>query len=100
MNLNRIDVYMGDEHDSDIIIADKIKTKLPNFVIARLGGDSSNSYHSLSVLRMLESKGISMINNAAGIEKASDKLYSQLILEKHKLPVPKSMLDAILKIVS
>jgi len=72
------------------IMIDGETTQLPDIVIPRMG--AGTTYFALAVLRQLEYLGVAVVNNSASIELVKDKLFSQQVLAKSKLPVPKTML--------
>lgn len=76
--------------DAKSILLNGTETGLPDFVLPRLGADST--YFALAVMRQMERLGIRVINSSEAIEQAKDKLYTQQILAASDLPVPLTML--------
>lgn len=72
------------------IMVDGEITQLPDIVIPRMG--AGTTYFALAILRQLEHLGVPVINSSESIELVKDKLFSQQVLAKSKLPVPKTML--------
>lgn len=85
----QFDLIVTREDDKSILI-DGRKYPLPDFVMPRMG--AVTTYFTLAVLRHMERLGIYAINSSSSIETVKDKLYSQQILAKNNLPVPKTML--------
>lgn len=63
---------------------------LPDFVIAAFFGDTT--YHNISLLNNLESKGVLCINKASTLLKTKDKLLTLQLLAAENIPVPKTLL--------
>lgn len=63
---------------------------LPDFVLPRLGAEST--YHSLSIIKQLELKGVRTFNSAKAIALVKDKMLVSQILMAHGFPTPKTML--------
>lgn len=76
--------------DNRSILIDGVSTELPDFVIPRMG--SQTTYFALSVLRQLEYLGVHIVNPPSTIERVSDKLYMCQLLARSELPTPKTML--------
>lgn len=76
--------------DRKSILVDGKVLKLPDFVMPRLG--SETTYFALAVIRHLERLGVKMFNTSDSIDAVKDKMYTQQILAEHNLPVPKTML--------
>lgn len=66
------------------------KISLPKLILSRTG--SGTSYYTHSLLRHFERLNVPVVNNAASIESAKDKMYSTQILQGQHIPVPKTML--------
>lgn len=71
------------------IFIDGKPVEKPDAVLSRLV--ATQSYLSLAILRHMLRHGVTVINRAAAIEKASDKLRCTQILAEKKIPVPKTM---------
>lgn len=63
--------------------------KIPDVLITRVTG---MSYFSLALVRLLEGMGCKVMNSAASIESAEDKLRTIQILTTKNLPIPTSIL--------
>lgn len=63
---------------------------LPDFVIPRLGADTS--HHALMLIRILESQGVYVCNGASSISMVKDKMQMGLMLAAAGLPSPKTLL--------
>ena len=74
----------------DSVLLDNQLVSLPDFVIPRTG--SKTTYFELAVMRHLERLGLPCFNAANGIETVRDKLFSQQIMARNNLPIPKTML--------
>lgn len=72
-----------------ILIDDKLE-QLPDFVIPRMGSDTT--YYAFSVIRQLEHLGVYVCNGADAIYSVKDKLYMHQLLARSKLSSPKTML--------
>ncbi|STX50226.1 ribosomal protein S6 modification protein [Legionella busanensis] len=72
-----------------IILLDGKKTSLPDFIIPRLGAETS--YHALNVIRQLELLGVCSINTSKAIETVKDRMRVGQLLTYYQLPVPKTM---------
>ncbi|MCP5506848.1 MAG: RimK family alpha-L-glutamate ligase [Chlamydiales bacterium] len=77
-------------HDRNSILIDEKSRPLPNFVIPRMG--SETTYFGLAVVRQLERLGIYVCNSSESIELAKDKLHVHQILAQSDLPTPKTMM--------
>ena len=78
------------QHDKKSILLNQKPQALPDFIIPRIGADTS--YFGLAVLRQLEYLGVFVCNSTQAIETVKDKLHSQQILCQSNLPTPKTML--------
>jgi gamma-F420-2:alpha-L-glutamate ligase len=76
--------------DKKSVLIDGEHHKLPDFIIPRLG--SNTSYFALAILRQMEHLGVYVCNRAGSIEMVKDKLHIHQILAHSNLPTPKSML--------
>lgn len=76
--------------DTKSILIDDQPEPLPDFVIPRMGSDTT--YYALSVLRQLEYLGVYICNNANSINYVKDKLYMHQLLSRSKLSSPRTML--------
>ncbi len=76
--------------DKKSILVDGYPTPLPDFLIPRLG--SNTTYFALAVIRQLERLGIYSCNSSQTIEMVKDKLHMHQILAYSNLPTPKTML--------
>lgn len=85
----QIDIIVGKD-DLGNIMVDGRNCPLPDFVIPRMG--AGTTYFALAVIRQLERLGVYSVNSSNSIEIVRDKLYTQQILAKNNLPIPKSML--------
>ena len=63
---------------------------LPDFAIAGFFGKTT--YHNISLLKNLESKGVLCINKASTLLKTKDKLLTLQLLAAENIPVPKTLL--------
>lgn len=86
---NQFELVVTREDTKSILIDDKV-TKLPDFIIPRMG--STTTYYAFSVIRQLEHLGIYVCNTANSIYTVKDKLYMHQILAYSRLPTPKTML--------
>ncbi|MDY6820736.1 MAG: RimK family alpha-L-glutamate ligase [Deferribacterota bacterium] len=85
----QVDIIVAKDHEGSIKVNGK-NWPLPDFVIPRMG--ASTTYFALAVIRQLETLGVYSVNSSQAIEIVRDKLYTQQILAKNNLPIPKSML--------
>jgi gamma-F420-2:alpha-L-glutamate ligase len=85
----QIDILVGKDDLGNIMVDGK-SCPLPEFVIPRMG--AGTTYFALAVIRQLERLGVYSVNSSNSIEVVRDKLYTQQILAKNNLPIPKSML--------
>ncbi len=76
--------------DTKSILIDDKSESLPDFVIPRLG--SETTYYAFSVIRQLQNLGVYVCNNARSIYAVKDKLYMHQLLASSKLASPKTML--------
>ena len=98
VNLNiKLDVFRPEQFDLIVtreddksILVDSKRQELPDFVIPRMG--AGTTYFTLAILRHMERLGIHVVNSPFSIENVKDKLFSQQLLAKNNLPVPKTML--------
>ncbi|KAG9392085.1 alpha-L-glutamate ligase [Carpediemonas membranifera] len=89
MNPDNIDVLVDSERNRSIIV-DGQPSPLPDFVLPRMGSDTT--YFAFSVIRQLEKLGVPCLNSSVGIEAVKDKLYAQQLMVKWNLPVPDTLL--------
>lgn len=76
--------------DRKSILIDDKQIPLPDFIIPRLGSDTS--YYAFSVIRQLEYLGVYVCNNANAIYSVKDKLYMHQILAHSSLTTPNTIL--------
>lgn len=76
--------------DRKSILIDGKPTPLPDFIIPRLG--SNTTYFALAIIRQLEKLGVYSCNGAETIEIVKDKLHMHQLLAHSNLPTPKTML--------
>jgi len=84
-----VDIVVTKDSPNSIVLNGEY-TDLPDFVIPRMG--VSTSYYALALLRHLERLNVCTFNSARTIELVKDKLHTEQILARNKLPVPKTML--------
>jgi gamma-F420-2:alpha-L-glutamate ligase len=76
--------------DRKSILIDAHPTPLPDFIIPRLG--SNTTYFALAIIRQLEKLGVYSCNGPETIETVKDKLHMHQLLAHSNLPTPKTML--------
>ena len=76
--------------DKKSILVDEQATPSPDFIIPRLG--SQSTYFSLAVIRQLERLGVYSCNSSSTVETVKDKLQMHQLLAQSNLPTPKTML--------
>ncbi|WP_119343508.1 ATP-grasp domain-containing protein [Facilibium subflavum] len=76
--------------DKKSILIDNKPTSIPDFVIPRLGSDTT--YYAFAVIRQLEHLGVYVCNGADSIAAVKDKLHMHQLLAYSNLPTPKTML--------
>lgn len=76
--------------DTKSILIDDNLESLPDFVIPRMGSDTT--YYAFSVIRQLKYLGAYVCNDAGSIYSVKDKLYMHQLLASSKLSSPKTML--------
>ena len=89
VNPQEVDIFVDRDDRKSIIVGGAPRT-LPDFVLPRTG--SGTTYFIKAIIRHLEQLGVTMINGSDAIDNVKDKLYSQQILGRSSLPVPKTML--------
>jgi len=85
----QFDLIVDKEKEKKILV-DGNALPLPDFILPRTG--AGTTYFTLAVIRHLEGLGVKSFNSSESIEKVKDKLFTQQLLAKHNLPVPKTML--------
>lgn len=85
----RFDLLVTSEDNKSILIDGEAQS-LPDFILPRMG--AGTTYFALAVLRHLERLGVHSVNSSESIDIVKDKLFSQQILARNNLPVPKTML--------
>lgn len=81
-------IVNGDDKKS--ILLDGSRVALPDFLIPRLGAETS--YFALAVIRQLEKSGVYTCNNTHSIETVRDKMLLSQLFAQSDLPFPKTML--------
>lgn len=76
--------------DKDSILIDDKPEPLPDFVIPRMG--SETTYYAFCVLRQLKSLGVYICNDADSIYAVKDKMFMHQSLAQSRLSTPKTML--------
>lgn len=76
--------------DTKSILIDDKSSSLPDFVIPRMGSDTT--FYAFSVIRHLQSLGVYVCNDSESIYSVKDKLYMHQLLAGSKLSTPKTML--------
>ena len=89
VNPQDVDIFVDRDDRKSIIVGGEPR-RLPDFVLPRTG--SGTTYFIKAIIRHLEQLGVTMINGSDAIDNVKDKLYSQQILGRSSLPVPKTML--------
>ena len=79
-----------DKEKGKTILLDGEEVSLPDFILPRAG--AGTTYFTLATIRHLEGLGVKSFNSSESIERVKDKLFTQQLLAKHNLPVPKTML--------
>ncbi len=85
----QFDLVVNKEQEKRILV-DGDAVPLPDFILPRTG--AGTTYFTLAVIRHLEGLGVRSFNSSESIERVRDKLFTQQLLAKHNLPVPKTML--------
>ncbi|UCG53877.1 MAG: RimK family alpha-L-glutamate ligase [Dehalococcoidia bacterium] len=85
----QFDLVVNKEKEKKILVDGKA-VPLPDFILPRTG--AGTTYFTLAVIRHLEGLGVRSFNSSESIERVKDKLFTQQLLAKHNLPVPKTML--------
>ncbi|MCH1429202.1 MAG: RimK family alpha-L-glutamate ligase [Chlamydiales bacterium] len=86
---NQFELVVTRSDRKSILIDDK-QIPLPDFVIPRMGSDTS--YYTLSVIRQLGYLGVYVCNDADAIYSVKDKLYMHQQLAHSSLATPNTML--------
>lgn len=86
---NQVELVVTRADRNSILIDDK-PTQIPDFVISRMGADTT--YYGLAVIRQLEHLGIYVCNGSRSVEAVKDKLHMHQLLAHSRLPTPKTML--------
>ncbi len=86
---NQIELVVTRDDRKSILIDDK-QTQLPDFVLPRMGADTT--YYGLAVIRQLEHMGTYVCNGSRAVEAVKDKLHMHQVLAYSSLPTPKTML--------
>lgn len=86
---NQFELVVTRDDKKSILIDDK-QTQLPDFVIPRIG--SNTTYYALAVIRQLQHLGVYVANSSNSIEIVKDKLHMHQLLAQSNLPTPKTML--------
>lgn len=89
LTANQFELVVTRDDKKSILIDDK-QTQIPDFVIPRLG--SNTTYYALAVIRQLEHLGVYICNGSEAIESVKDKLRMHQLLAHSNLPTPKTML--------
>lgn len=89
LTANQFELVVTRDDKKSILIDDK-QTQIPDFVIPRLG--SNTTYYALAVIRQLEHLGVYICNGSESIESVKDKLRMHQLLAHSNLPTPKTML--------
>ncbi len=76
--------------DKESILVDGKPTLPPDFLIPRLG--SNSTYFSLAIIRQLERLGVYSCNTSKTIEIVKDKLQMHQLIAQSNLPTPKTIL--------
>ncbi|WP_028389403.1 ATP-grasp domain-containing protein [Legionella fairfieldensis] len=76
--------------DKKSILLDDSRTSLPDFLLPRLGAETS--YFALAIIRQLEKLGVYTCNHSTAVEIARDKMFVSQLLSQSDLPTPKTML--------
>ncbi len=76
--------------DTKSILIDDKAESLPDFVIPRMG--SETTYYAFSIIRQLQYLGTYVCNDSDAIYSVKDKLYMHQLLARSKLSSPKTML--------
>jgi gamma-F420-2:alpha-L-glutamate ligase len=85
----QFDLIVDKEKEKKILM-DGGEVPLPDFILPRTG--AGTKYFTLAVIRHLEGLGVRSFNSSESMERVKDKLFTQQLLAKHNLPVPKTML--------
>lgn len=85
----QFDLVVDKEKEKKILM-DGEEVHLPDFILPRTG--AGTTYFTLAVIRHLEGLGVKSFNSSESMERVKDKLFTQQLLAKHNLPVPKTML--------
>ncbi len=92
----QITVYKPEQFDLMVannpthgVYIDGVLTKLPDFLIPRLGAETN--YCALAIIRHLELSGVVTCNTFRAIEQVKDKLLTSQRFHAAKLPTPKTM---------
>ena len=85
----QFDLVVNKEKEKKILLNGE-EVPLPDFILPRTG--AGTTYFTLAVIRHLEGLGVKSFNSSESIEIVKDKLFTQQLLAKHNLPVPKTML--------
>lgn len=76
--------------DTKSILIDDKPEPLPDFVIPRMGSDTT--FYAFSVIRQLQYLGSYVCNDSNAIYSVKDKLYMHQLLSRSKLSSPRTML--------
>lgn len=86
---NQFELVVTRSDRKSVLIDDK-QVPLPDFVIPRMGSDTT--YYAFSVIRQLEYLGVHVCNKASAILSVKDKLYMHQKLAHSSLATPNTML--------
>lgn len=86
---NQFEMVVTQSDRKSILVDDK-SMPLPDFVLPRLGANTS--YYAFSVLRQLEQLGVYVANTGQSVYSVKDKLAMYQSLSNSRLSIPKTML--------
>jgi len=90
VNPEELSFVIGMGGKPDLFLNGELVTRLPDFVIPRMG--STTSYFALAALRHLEKLGVYSLNSSKAVALAQDKLLHLQMLSDAGFPVPKTIL--------
>jgi len=84
----QLELLVSSTHNGTIL--EGKQTKFPDFLIPRMGADTT--YQAMALIRQLELCGVYCANNPTSIDNSRDKLWLSQLLRHNNLPVPKTLL--------
>lgn len=84
-----VKITVGGKNNEENVFINNRGQERPDVIMSRMG--AASTYLSISIIRHMRRNGVTVVNGARAIERASDKMYTMQVLAEAGIPIPKTV---------